>query len=116
MKTNIRTFIAMAALGLFGLANINATTDNKREVNANVVAAKEESLTNELGMFGDIYKTIKSQNETMEAENELNTETTMTEERSFFNVADAVTASGVRKEIEKYSNKQVALEEIRNRK
>lgn len=106
----------MVALGLFGLANINATTDNKREVNANVATTKEESLTNELGMFSDIYKTIKSQNESMESESELTVETTMTEERSFFNTADAVTASGVHKEIEKYSNKQVALEELRNRK
>lgn len=116
MKTKIRTFIAMVALGLFGLANINATADNKREVNANVVSAKEESLTIESAMFGDIYRTIQSQNETLESEKEFKFEFEMTNEKVFFNSADSYTASTVDKEIEKYSNKQVALEQLRNGK
>ena len=108
----------MVALGLFGLANINATADNKREVNANVVSAKEESLTMELTMFGDIYRTIQSQNEILESEKEFKVEfeREMTNEKVFFNSADSYTASTVDKEIEKYSNKQVALEQLRNGK
>lgn len=115
MKTKIRTFIAMVALGVIGLANINATTDTKREVTTNVGTGKAESLTMESGMFGDIYKTIMSQNVTMESEKELELQTGMTEDRSFINSAESFTASGTYREIEKYANKQVALEEIRNR-
>ena len=118
MKTRIRTIIGMVALGLFGLANINATTDNKSVVNTNVVSGSEESLMTESAMFGDIYRTIQSQNETAESEKEFafEFEKGITNERVFFNSADSYTAATADKEIEKYSNKQVALEELRNGK
>jgi len=118
MKTKIRTFIAMVALGLFGLANINATNDSKREVNTNVVSGKVENLTSEFAMFGDIYRTIQSQNETLESEKEFKGEfeKAMTNDKVFFNTEESYTASTADREIEKYSNKQVALEELRSGK
>ena len=116
MKTKIRTFIGMVALGVIGLANINATTGNKREVNTNVVIGKVESLKTDAEVFGTIYRTIKSDNETMESEKEPAVEKGMSAESNFLNYAHSYTLLGADREIEKYSNKQVALEEIRNGK
>ncbi|HEY3370194.1 MAG TPA: hypothetical protein VGK10_05050 [Prolixibacteraceae bacterium] len=118
MNTKIRTFIGMVALGVVGLANINATTVNKREVTSNDVSGKVESVASESAMFEDIYRTIQSQNETLESEIELKREFEggTTNEMVFFNSADSYTAKTADREIEKYSNKQVALEELRSGK
>lgn len=111
MNTKIRTIIGMVALGLFGLANINATADNKSVVNTNVVSGKEESLTNESEMFGEIYRTILAQNEIWESEKVMEVESEMNEEKVFFKSAESFTAISAVKEIEKYANKQIALQE-----
>jgi len=116
MKTKIRTFIGMVALGIIGFVNINATTDNRNEVNGKVVLEKTKSLTSESSVYGDIYRTILAENETLESEKVMEVESILNEERGFFKSAESFTASGTDKEIEKYANKQVALEEIRNQK
>ena len=116
MKTKIRTFIGIIALGIIGLVNINATTDNRGEVNVKVVSGKVESLTSESWMLGDIYRTILAQNEAMESGKVIEVESSLNNERNFFKAAESLTAFGVDREIEKYADKQIALEEIRNQR
>ena len=116
MKTKIRTFIGIIALGIIALVNINATTDNRSEVNAKVVSGKVESLTSESWMLGDIYRTILAENEALESEKVIEVENSLNNERNFFKAAESLTVSGVEREIEKYADKQIALEEIRNQR
>lgn len=82
MKTKIRTIIGIVALSTIGITNINATTDNKREVNANVVTEKEESLTIESWMLENENWTAKPEVEadTVEVEKSLEVEGWMVEE------------------------------------
>lgn len=114
METNIRTFIGIVALGLIGFVNANATASNRSEVNVKVVSEKTEILTSESWMLGDIYRTILAQNETLESEKVKEVESELNEERVFFKSAESFTSAGANKEIEKYADKQIALEEIRN--
>jgi hypothetical protein len=53
MKTKIRTLLAICVLGFIGLININAIADNKKVVNADVVAEKVQMLTNEKSTSND---------------------------------------------------------------
>ena len=68
MKTKIRTIIGIVALGTIGFININATVDNKREVNANVVIEKEESLTIESWMLENAKWDAKTETDTLAVE------------------------------------------------
>lgn len=47
MKTKIRTNLAIVALALFGLLNINAIADNKKTVNVDLNSAKTETMFDE---------------------------------------------------------------------
>lgn len=80
MKTKIRTFIAIVALGIIGFTNINATADNKREVNANVVSEVEESLTIESWMLENENWTSTTVVDTTEVEKEAKVEAWMMDE------------------------------------
>ncbi len=85
MKTKIRTLIAMVALGIIGFTNINATTDNKKEVNINVVSEKEENSTIETWMLNDApwnakAETAKTVIDSAKVEKALEVESWMTNE------------------------------------
>ncbi len=80
MKTKIRTIIGMAALGIIGFTNINATADNKSLVNAEVVIEKEEMLTIESWMLDDENWATKTEADTVEVEKALEVEPWMTNE------------------------------------
>jgi hypothetical protein len=80
MKTKIRTIIGIVALGTIGFANINATADNKREVNTNVVTEKEESLTIESWMTEESNWTSETEVDTLNVEEALEVETWMINE------------------------------------
>ena len=77
MKTEIRTFIAVVALGLIWFTNINATTDHKSEINANVVTETEESLTIESWMLENTSLNTKTEVDTIEVEKTLEIESWM---------------------------------------
>ncbi len=79
MKTNIKTLIAILALGIIGFTNINAIADNKGMVNAEVVMETEESLTVESWMLDENYWETKTVVETLESEDSLKIESWMTE-------------------------------------
>jgi len=80
MKMKIRTIIGMAALGIIGFANINATADNKSIVNAEVVMEQDEMLTIESWMTEDNYWTSETAVDTLEVEAALEVEPWMTNE------------------------------------
>ena len=81
MKTKIRTIIGIVALGTVGFININATADNKREVNANVVTEAEKSLTIESWMLESKNWTAKTEPDTVEVEKALEVEAWMLDEK-----------------------------------
>lgn len=79
MKTKINTLIAILALGLIGLTNINAIVDNKGMINAEVVTESEEMLTIESWMLDVNYWEANAVVETLESEDSLRIESWMTE-------------------------------------
>ena len=81
MKTKIRTIIGIVALGTVGFININATADNKREVNANVVTEAEKSLTIESWMLESENWSAKTEPDTVEVEKALEVEAWMLDEK-----------------------------------
>lgn len=115
MKTKTRTFIGIVALGIIGFTNINATAGNL-EMNAYNAVEVEESLTIESWMLEDelFTDTAALKADTAEAEKALEIEAWMTDE-NFFTEAESYTAEGADEEIEKYADKQVALEDERNK-
>jgi len=115
MKTKIRTFIGIAALGLIGFVNINATGDGKREVKANVVSEKQVVLKKESKTVENETQVSKAEIDNTESEIALEAGTYLTSE-DFLKLAESYTASGADREIEKYSQKQVSLELTRNNK
>jgi hypothetical protein len=85
MKTKIKTFIVIAALGIFGLANINATANNKSKVSAIVVSEVEESLTIESWMLENEFWNTKTGYNTAESEKALEVEGWMIADEKFLN-------------------------------
>ena len=81
MKTTIKTFIAIVALGIFGLANINATANNQSMVN--VVSEVEKSLTIEPWMLENAYWNAKTEYNTAELEKALEVEAWMIADEKF---------------------------------
>ena len=123
MKTKIRTFIGIIALGLFAFVNINAAfvninsaAGNKKAIHAIVVEEKEESRNIEAWMLENEFWAPKSEIEPMESEKALEVEQWMMDEVLFLKSAESFTTSGADSEIAKYSKKQVALEELRSGK
>lgn len=84
MKTKIRTFIGMVALGLIGFTNINATTDYNSGSITNVVTEKEESLPIEAWMLQNEYWTPEVAIDTFESEKAMDVEAWMTNPDLFF--------------------------------
>jgi len=91
MKTKIRTFIAIGALGIIGFTNINAIADNKSLVNAEVVTESEEMLTIEAWMTDANVWTSELKVATTDAEEALEVEAWMTNE-SYWTSATVVDA------------------------
>ncbi len=83
MKTKIKTFIAIVALGIFGLSNINATANNQSEVNAIVVSESEKSLTIEPWMLENANWNTKPEYNTAESEKALEVEAWMIADEKF---------------------------------
>jgi hypothetical protein len=80
MKTTIRTLIGIVALGIVGFTNINATADNKRAANAEVVIESEGSLAIESWMTDENYWTSDAELNAAELEKNLAVESWMTDE------------------------------------
>lgn len=80
MKSKISTLIAISALGIIGLTNINAIADNKSMARAEVVTEKEENLTIESWMTNENYW---SSNDLAEREHSLTIESWMTDENNW---------------------------------
>lgn len=83
MRTKIKTFIAIVALGIFGLANINATANNKSKTSAIVVSETEKSLTIESWMLKSEYWEARSESNLAESEKSLEVETWMITDEKF---------------------------------
>ena len=66
MKTKNRTLIAICALGIIGLMNINAISDNKKEVvndKAEVLAIKSEMTDEAIIYSARAFSTVDIENE-----------------------------------------------------
>ncbi|HEX7585783.1 MAG TPA: hypothetical protein VF373_13930 [Prolixibacteraceae bacterium] len=121
MKTKIRTRQAICILAIIGLMNINAIADNKKSANTEVVAVKEEMLTNELKRSEETFFNSAEALTAMEADAQIDkyaTKQILLKENTiaksdFQATAESITASGTDREIEKYALKQVALEQTR---
>lgn len=85
METKIKTFIAIVALGILGLANINATANNKSKVNYNVVSETEKSLTIESWMLKSEYWEARSESNLAESDKALEVEAWMIADEKFLN-------------------------------
>lgn len=83
METKIKTFIAIVALGIFGLANINATANNKSKTSAIVVSEAEKSLTIESWMLKSEYWESQSETNLAETEKALEIEAWMITDEKF---------------------------------
>jgi hypothetical protein len=83
MKTTIKTFIAIVALGIFGLANINAAANNKSKTSAIVVSETEKSLTIESWMLKSEYWEARSEFSLAESEKALEVEAWMLADEKF---------------------------------
>jgi len=83
MRTKIKTFIAIVALGIFGLANINATANNKSKVNSKVVSETEKSLTIESWMLENEFWNTKTECNSAESEKALEVEAWMIADEKF---------------------------------
>ena len=125
MKTKTRTIIGIVALGIIGFTTINATAGNYG-MTSYAAAETEESLTIESWMLeNDLFakrtetkaahaqKVEKAKKE--ETEKALEIQAWMTNE-DFFKAAESYTASTSDKEIEKYANKQIVLQEKKKSK
>jgi len=123
MKTKIRTQHAICALGFIGLININAITDNKKLVNAEVISEKAEMVTDEswssektLIYSAEVYSSIDFNGELDQyaAKQFLFEEDVLTDESSLYS-AKAFTAIDSENEIESYESIQILPEvEITN--
>lgn len=91
MKTKIRTFIAMCALGIIGITNISATADNKKVFNAGIVTETEEVLNIESWMTEGSYWTSETKVSTFEAEEALEVESWMIDESFWTSESSAIT-------------------------
>lgn len=66
MKTKIRTLIVIAALGIIGFTNINATADYRKATNMEFAVENEASLSIEDWMTNENYWTLNESSLTIE--------------------------------------------------
>ncbi|MDO8929507.1 MAG: hypothetical protein Q7J86_14995 [Bacteroidota bacterium] len=83
MKTNFKTFTVVVALGIFGLATINATAGNKSKSSAIVVSEAEKSLTIESWMLKSEFWEARSESNLAESEKALEVEAWMLADEKF---------------------------------
>jgi len=91
MKTNIRTTIAIIALGTIGITNINAISDHKSLVNLEFATEQEEQLQIESWMINDNNWTSEAISTSQEAEESLSVEPWMTDENTWSSSNEADT-------------------------
>jgi len=121
MKTKIRTLLAIGALGIIGLININAIADNKKSVNTEVVKGKEEMLTIETWNIDETFLNSAEELTAMEADLQIEkyaSKQIFLQESGIAKAnpltsAEFLTASGTDREIEKYAVKQVSMEKTK---
>jgi len=121
MKTKIRTRQAICILAIIGLMNINAIADNKKSANTEVVAVKEEMLTNELKRSDEAFFNSAEALTAMEADAQIDKYATKqilliknaVVKSDFQTSAENFTASGSEQEIGKYAQKQLTLIQTR---
>lgn len=66
MKTKIRSLIVIAALGIIGLTNVNATADYKKATNTEFAIESEVSLSIEEWMTNENYWILNESSLTIE--------------------------------------------------
>lgn len=66
MKTKIRSLIVIAALGILGFTNINATADYKKAMNTEFAVENEASLSIEEWMTNENYWLLNESTLTIE--------------------------------------------------
>jgi hypothetical protein len=121
MKTKIKTIIGIVALGTIGFTNINATVDNKKEGNTNVVLENEKNLLNESCTTDEAFFNLAEELTTMETDFQIEKYATKqillmknsNAKSDFLTSAECFTASGTDIEIEKYAQKQLTLIQTR---
>jgi len=124
MKTKTRTLIALSALGIFGLLNINAIADNTKTVNTEVVNMGNEMLASEVLLNETtliyspeafIIREIDAEIEKHVTKEALPKENVIVES-NLLDSAKTITASESDEQIAKYANKMVALAKSRVKK
>lgn len=117
MKTNFRTLVAIVALGLIGFTNINATEDNKKASNDEVIAGSNEMTTNHSFLTDEAFIKSAEALTAMDADGQIEKYATKqiqlvgnaAANSDFLDSAKSFTASGANREIEKYAQKQISL-------
>ena len=124
MKTKTRTFIALSALGMIGLLNINAIADNTKTVNSETGTVGIEILNSvvRLNEMTLIYspETFTIRDIDAEIEKHVTKEPLPKEnanvETNLLDSAITITVAESDEQIAKYANKLVALAQSRNKK
>ena len=124
MKTKINTLLALCALAFIGIININATADNKKIVNSEVVTEKAEMVTIETGISeknlfysAEAFSAIDFADEINKfAAKQTLPEKNAIEKSDSLTFVDSITASTADLEIEKYARKLQLLHKTRTGK
>lgn len=121
MKTKTRKLLAIGALGIIGLININAIADNKKSVNTEVGSVKKEMVTIETWNIDESFLSSAEALTAMEADLQIEKYATKqillqksgVAKSDSLTSAEIFTASGADEEIEKYAVKQISMEKTR---
>ena len=124
MKTKNKTLIAIWTLGILGLINIQAITDNKKLVNADLNGAKTEILNIETIKAEELSIQSAEEITALEAyaliEKYANQQVQLAANSKnlseFLDSAEIITAASSDQEIEKYALKQVLMQNIKTAK
>ncbi|MGE5395457.1 MAG: hypothetical protein ACM3P1_11995 [Candidatus Saccharibacteria bacterium] len=111
MKTKIRTFIGLVALGVIGFTSTHATAANNL-MSSIATVETTDNLTNDNCMLNSNLRLENAEAKTVKAE-KAETEAPLEvvegmSDEDFFKAAESYTASGSDREIEKYATKQIA--------
>jgi len=115
MKTEIRTLIAVCTLGMIGLVNINAISDNSKEVrneNSEMIANETDMTDEAFSYSAQDYATADMNNEiaTYDATENLTEENILSDEDIIYS-AQAFSTVDIDNEIEEYATNQILPQE-----
>lgn len=115
MKTEIRTLIAVCTLGIIGLVNVNAISDNKKEVgneNSEMLATEFKTTDEAFSYSAKDYVTADINNEiaSYAAIENLMEENVLSDDAIIYS-AEAFSTVDIDNEIEEYTINQILPEE-----